>query len=288
MAQNTLATLREEWLPQAMIRVSRALVLMPEAGGIATLICLYLVTGHPPLLALLAALLMLNFMVRVAALHLAGLALDGAHYREADALSQLALLLYPWSADAQALRGALALATGNAALAEAALRRAIALLPGRATFHAALSGALLDQERPGEAAAAAREAVRLDRRYGLAHLYLAEAERAYGASPELIEDRLRAGLAVTTAPEITAALQCALAGHLLAQRRVAEATLALRSAEAMLMRCSAVRGAQIRFHLGELLAEQGQIEAAREHFHGAEVLDPESRFAAAAWRGARS
>jgi tetratricopeptide (TPR) repeat protein len=288
MARNTLAALRDEWLPNAMIHVSRALMLMPEAGGIAMLICLYVVVGHPPLLALLAALLMLNFMVRVAALHLAGLALDGAHYREADALSQLALLLYPWSADAQALRGALALAGGEAEAAEASLRRAIALLPGRASFHAALSGALLDLGRPGEAAAAAREAVRLDRRYGLAHLYLAEAERAYGAAPELIEDRLRAGLAVTTAPEITAALQCALAGHLLAQGRMAEATLALRSAETLLMRCSTARGAQIRFHIGELLAAQGQIEEAREHFHGVEVLDPDSRYAAAAWRGARS
>ncbi len=288
MAKNTLATLREEWLPAAMMYLSRSLVLMPEVGAIAVFICLYLVLGHPPLLALLSALLILNFMVRAAALHLAGLALDGAHYHEADALSQLALLLYPWSADALALRGALALATGEAEVAEEPLRRAIALLPDRATFHAALSGALLDQGRPGEAAAAAREAVRLDRRYGLAHLYLAEAERVYGAAPEFIEDRLRAGLAVTTAPEITAALQCALAGHLLAQHRVAEATLALRSAETLLMRCSTVRGAQIRFHLGELLAEQGQIEEAREHFHYVEVLDPESRYAAAAWRGARS
>ena len=288
MAKNTLATLREEWLPAAMFHVSRSLMLMPEAGAIAVLICLYLVLGQSPLRARLAALLMLNFMVRVAALHLAGLALDGAHYREADALSQLALLLYPWSADALALRGALALATGEAEAAEVSLQRAVALLPGRATFHAALSGALLDQGRPGEAAVAAREAVRLDRRYGLAHLYLAEAERAYGAAPELIEERLRAGLAVTIVPEITAALQCALAGHLLAQRRVAEAMLALRSAEMLLMRCSTARSAQVRFHLGQLLAEQGQIEEAREHFRGAEVLDPESRYAAAVWRGARS
>lgn len=288
MAKNTLAALREEWLPTGMIYVSRSLMLMPEAGAIAAFICLYLVLGHPPLLALLAALLAVSFMARAAALHLAGLALDGAHYREADALSQLALLLYPWSADALALRGALALAIGESEAAEVSLRRAIALLPGRASFHAALSGALLDQGCPGEAAAVAREAVRLDQRYGLAHLYLAEAERVYGATPELIEDRLRAGLAVTTAPEITAALQCALAGHLLAQRRVAEATLALRSAETLLMRCSTARSAQVRFHLGQLLAEQGQIEEAREHFRGAEVLDPESRYAAATWRGARS
>lgn len=288
MAKDALTSLRDSWLPAAMLGLSRAIMLMPEAALIAVLVCLYSVLGQPPLLALLAVLLVVSFMVRIAALHLAGAALKTASYGKADALSHLALLLYPWSADALALRGALALATGASEQAELTLQRAIALLPGRASLHAALSGALLDQGRPVEAAAAAREAVRLDPDDGLAHLYLAEAERAFGAAPELIEERLRAGLRVARLPEVIAALQCALAGHLLAQHRVAEATLALHGAQALLARCSAAHGAEIRFFLGELLHEQGQVEQAREHFRSVESSDPHSRYAAAAWRGARS
>lgn len=287
MAKNALETLRDVWLPDALLGVRRALLLMPEAALIAVLVCVHSALGQPPLLALLALLLVVSFMARIAALHLASAALKTASYRRADALSHLALLLYPWSADALALRGALALATGESADAEVSLRRAIALLPSRASLHAALSGALLDQGRPLEAAAAARAAVQLDPDDGLAHLYLAEAERAFGAAPELIEAQLRAGLRVARSPEVVAALQCGLAGHLLAQGRVAEATLALHGAQALLVRCSAAHGAEIRFFLGELLHEQGQVEQAREHFRGVESTDPHSRHAAAAWRGAR-
>lgn len=287
MAKNRLAKLRDEWLPAQWCAIGRMLLLVPEAVLIAVLICLYVAVGQPPLLALLAALLVVSFIARTIALHWASLAVAAARYQEADALVHLALLLYPWSADALALRGALALATGKAEAAETALRRAIALLPDRAPFYAALSSALLELGRPVEAAAAARQALRLDAPCALAYLYLAEAERVYGAAADLIEERLRSGLAVAVVPEATAALHCALASHLLSEKRLSEAALALHSAEALLAHCSLPRQAEIRFFLGELLAEHGQTERARECYRNVEELDPQGRYAAAAWRGAR-
>ena len=78
------------------------------------------------------------------------------------------------------LRGVIALANDQPAQAEAALRRAIGLLPNRANTHAALSGALLQLGRPDEAREAAQTALLLMPGCAIAHLYLAEAERARG------------------------------------------------------------------------------------------------------------
>jgi tetratricopeptide (TPR) repeat protein len=247
----------------------------------------YLALDGPLLLGLIVALLIVSFMVRTAALHLARAALNLARYREAEALVQVALALYPWSADGLALRGALALASGAPADAERALRRAITLLPVQPTFHVALSGALLDLDRPIEAAAAARVALALDGRVALAHLHLAEAERVIGTPAQEVEDRLRAGLDVAGTPAETATLRCALAAHLLAEHRMAEAALTLHGVESLLARCTAARQIALRFQFGELLIAQGQTERAQEQFLSVETLDPHGRHGAAAWRASR-
>lgn len=264
----------------ALIWMGRGLILIPEAPLIATLMGVYLALGGPPMIGLLAALLIIAFMVRAAALHMARAALEAARYRDADALIQVALALYPWSPDGLALRGALSLALGAPDAAEAALRQAVTLLPGQPTYYAALSGALLDLGRPAEAAQTARLALDLDGRCAIAYLYLAEAERALGIPERAVEDRLRAGLAVAAAPAAEAALRCALAGHLLAERRIAEATLTIHGAEALLPRCSSATQAGLRRHLGELLLAHGQTDRAREHLGARELLDPPGPFAA--------
>jgi tetratricopeptide (TPR) repeat protein len=276
-----------EWRAEVFTWVGRVLLLVPEAPLIAALVCLYLGLAEPPVLGLIIALLIVSFMVRTIALHLARMAIEAGRFHEADALIQVALVLYPWSADALALRGALALATEAPAAAESALRQAIALLPGQSTFHGALSSALLALGRPTDAATAARQAVALNERNALAHLYLAEAEQALGASALAVEDRIRAGLAVAATPAVEAALRCALAGHLLADHRPAEATLTLHSAEVLLSRCPASHQIELRFRLGELLNAQGYTERAQEHFRSVEALDRHGRYAAAAWRASR-
>jgi tetratricopeptide (TPR) repeat protein len=273
-------------VPSLLALVGRALLLAPEAVPLAALLCIYL-AWRAPLAALLATLLVIAFMVRAAALHAARALIERGRADEAGALLRLARLLYPWSPDALALEGVAALTRGDAALAEARLRRALALLPGQPTFHAALSGALLELGRPVEAAWAAEAALDLDPRCAVAHLHLAEAARARGAPGHVVEERLRAGLAAAPGPAAEAVLRCVLAGHLLAERRIAEATLTLHGAEALLPRCPPPSQAALRFHLGQILSAQGEVERAQEYLESVEALDPHGRYTAAAWRVAQ-
>jgi tetratricopeptide (TPR) repeat protein len=272
------------WVRGALLWIGYELLLVPEALLIAALLCLSWASGEPPLIGALAGLLIVSFIARMLALLGARMSLDGARHHEAEALAKIALALYPWSADTLALRGAIALANGNPAGALTALRRAIALLPDQPTFHAALSGALLGLDRSIEAAQAARRALALDPRCAVAHLYLAEADRTSGAPAQKVEDQLRAGLAVAGTPAAEAALRCALGEHLLAEHRLAEASLTLHGAEVLLPRCSTSHQVELRVRIGELLIAQGQIDRAREHFRNVAALDPHGRHTRAVWR----
>jgi protein involved in temperature-dependent protein secretion len=78
-----------------------------------------------------------------------------------------------------------------------------------------------------------------------------------------------------------------LAAHLLAEQRIAEATLTLHGAEALLRRCPAPSQAMLRIHLGKLMIAQGQVERAREYLQGVAALDPHGRYTAAVWRVAQ-
>ena len=269
-----------------LLRMERAFLLVPEAVLLAALLCIYTVWPDP-LIALLVALLVIGFIVRAAALHMARAAIERGRVAEASALLKVALWLNPWSPDAQALEGMLALMNGAPTLAAMRLRRAIALLPWQPAFHAALSGALLELGQPAEAAQVAHVALVLDPRCAVAHLHLAEAERARGAAGQLVEDQLRAGLAAEPPPAAEAVIRCVLAAHLLAQQRIAEAMLTLHGAEALLPRCPAPSQAMLRLHLGEILLTQGQLERAQEHLQSAAALDPHGRYAAVAWRAAQ-
>jgi tetratricopeptide (TPR) repeat protein len=264
--------------------VARALLLAPEAALVVALLCAYWGMGEPASIGLAITLVIISFIARLIALVAAQAALELERPDIGEALVQSALALYPWSPDGLALQGVSALASDQPARAEAALRRAIALLPDRANVHAALSAALLDLGRPGEAAEAARAALALAPDCAIAHLYLAEAERTRGAPAQDIEDQLRAGLDCAGAPESEAALRCALGAHLLAEHRIAEATLTLHGAEALVPRCAAPRQIALRLRLGELMIAQGQIERAREQFRNVATLDPHGRYAGAAWR----
>ncbi len=263
---------------------ARTLLLVPEAPLIVLLLAAYLALGAPPSLGLGVAVLIISFIARCLALIGARASHQAARYREADTLSQIALALNPWSADALALRGSIVLALGRPAEAEALLQRALGLLPARADIQSARSVALLALGRPAEAAEAARRALALEPGYAPAQLHLAEAELALGAPALAVEDRLRTGLASQPAPEDEAALRCALGALLFSEQREAEALLTLRGAEALLPRCRASRQLELRVRLGELMIAQGQIERAREQFRSVAALDPSGRYTGAAWR----
>lgn len=287
MATTAQKSAHGELFARAIQWLGRWLLLVPEAALVVLVLLLYAATNAAQPVAIVAAGLVTIFVVRTLALYTARLALNASRYHDADVLLKLALALYPWSADGLAMRGTLALARGEAVAAEQALQQAVRMLP-QPSFYTALSSALLALGRPVEAANAARRALNLNPEYAQAYLYLAEAEGASGGTNQAVEARLRAGVRIAAGPEAQAALQCALAAHLLANQRFAEASLALHSAEALLPKCPGMRQAELRYLLGELLVSQGQLERAREHFYQAETLDPHGRFAAAAWRGGHS
>jgi tetratricopeptide (TPR) repeat protein len=272
------------WQREILNGIAQALLLVPEALLIALLLCVYWATSEPPLVGMIVTLLIISFLTRLLALVGARRSFNNARYREADTLAQIGLALYPWSADALALQGTIALALGRATAAEPMQRQAIALLPGRASIYAALSSALLALGRPAEAAEAARLALSLEPQSAIIHFYLAEAEQAAGVPTLEVEDRLRAGLALATTPEDEAALRCALGALLISEERTAEAMLTLRGAEALMPNCRPAHQLELRVRLGELMIAQGQIERAREQFRNVAALDASGRYAGATWR----
>jgi len=251
--------------PRLMGDLRRLTLLTPEAPLLALLLGIYLGVGRAPLVGGLAALVALCFGVRATALFLARQALAAGFERDAQALSQVALALHPWSADALAISGAAALLAGDAERAERLLGRSEALIGGRAAVAAARSGALLHLDRVIEAAAAARQALAHDATCAAALLHLAQAEHRTGASPSVVEDRLRAGLRAAPNAETEATIRCALAWHLIGQDRHAEARLATSGVEAALPRCAPHHRQRLRALLCALLVAQGQAERAREH-----------------------
>lgn len=279
-----MATTQTDAAPSRAERILGTLLLVPEAPLLLLLLGAYAALGAPPLIGLGLMLLSIGFIARLLALLGAHMAYEAAHYHEADLLIALALTLNPWSPDALALRGSIALALGRPAEAELALRRALARLPGRADRYTALSGTLLALGRPAEAAEAAQAALLRDPACALAQLYLAEAEQGGGMPALDVEARLRTGLALASTPEDEAALRCALGALLFGEQRRAEAMLMLRGAEALLPQCKPARQLELRVRLGELMIAQGQLDRAREQFRSVAALDPSGRYTGAAWR----
>jgi tetratricopeptide (TPR) repeat protein len=249
-------------------RTGRLLLLVPEAPLLLVSLAGFVATGGGPLPAAVAAVVAASFGVRVVALLLAQRLLAAAGERDALAFVRVALAMHPWSADALALRGALAVAAGELPVAETLFRRSLALLPGRAAVHAALSGVLLERGESAEAACEARRALDIDSNCAAAHLHLAQAELLAGLPSAVIEDRLRAGLVAAHDPETETTLRCALAWHLMGQDRRAEARLATTGIEATLPLCTVAYRERLRLRLCELLVAQGQTERARELLWG--------------------
>jgi tetratricopeptide (TPR) repeat protein len=264
--QSTHPTPMPRW-SSALEHVRRCVLLVPEGPVILALAVLGMLIGGAPLVGLLVATVLLALVIRIGALYLGRTALERAHYTEAVSMSQLALALNPWSADALALRGLVVLTSGLIDEAAYLLERSITLLPGNADTVAALAGARLGQGYWSAARSMARNAIELNPGCAIAYLYLAEAERAAGLAPLDVEDTLRGGLLVARRPDDEAALRCALAGLLLSLERTAETALVLGGVERLLGVCSPVFQSRLRLRYGELLLAQGQIEKAREYLN---------------------
>ena len=268
------------WLLQQML-------LVPEGVLLVVLLCVHVLMGGSAATGLIGIGLAALFGVRSLLLVAARRALAKANYRRAERLVSFALRMYPWSADALALRGIVYLGLGRPAQAESPLREAIALFPGRANLHIALSNTLLELEQAVEAREEGMHALALDPDCPDVYLVVAQAEQQLGAPLVDIERRLRAGIAVCCDPACEAALRCELALVLLALDKPGEARLAVVGVEALATHCTPLERAATLFHLGEVRRAQGDQETARTHFYASEQLDPHGRCAAAAWRAAR-
>lgn len=256
-----------------LLPLGRQLLLVPEAVLIAGFVAIGLVVGGSPLIGTLIVLLTIWLVVRVGAMYIAQGTVAAARYPEAERIARFAGFLHPWSADALALRGVVALMMGAQEEAVWLLRRSIALFPNAAATHAVLSGALLGLGRGAAARLAAQHALELDPGFAIAFLYLAEAERLDGASALEVEDTLRAGLAIAQRADDHAALRCALAALLLSENRAAEGSLALGGLDRLIEQCSPAVQARLRLRYGELLLAHGQIDRAREYLQQTVLID---------------
>lgn len=271
-----------------ILAIRYQLLLVPEAVLLLALLCLHVVLGAPLVTALLGLGLVGWFGCRSLLIMAARRAINAAKYDRATHLIRWAIRLYPFSADAQALRGTLYMAQGNMAEAERALRHALAFYPESAALHVLLSGALLEEGRPGEARQQALRALQLDPACASAYLHLTHAEQQLGTAPAAVEALLREGLQRNPAPADEAALRCTLAVLLVTQERQAEAQLILAGIELLLAQCPAPQRAGLHYYLGDVRRAIGDVESARGHFSESEQLDPHGRYAADAWRAARS
>lgn len=269
-------------------RIRQQLGLVPEAGLLIVLLALHLVLGAPLLIALLGMLVAGWFLSRSFLLGMAQHALDMACYERAARYAGYASRLYPFSADSAILRGNIAMARNHLADAEAAWRKALVYDPERAAVYAALSSALLETDRADEARAAAEQALQLDSNETAAYLHLANALLALKADPATIEQVLRAGMAVARSAVDDVALRCALAYVLLESDRGPEARLMIQRSAELVRDCPLSQRAGLYYHLGEIQQAFGNIDEARSYFQASERLDPHGRYAAAAWRAARS
>lgn len=282
--QDRMATMRQQ--PQ-MPWIARQALLVPESVLLLAVLAIHWLSGGSALSALLGVLFIALFAARVGLITAARHALANTHYERANRLITVALMVYPWSADALALRGSIMLTTGEAALAETTLRKAIKLFPGLPVVHLMLSNALMELDRTIEARWEAMHALSLDKSFAPIYLQLAQVEQRLGAPTTDIEQRLRHGLSLQPDPATEGALRCALALVLLTLKQEGESRLAVAGVESLATRCSPVERAALLFHLGEVRRAQGDAEAARGFFRASEQLDPHGRHAAAAWRAAR-
>ncbi|MFQ3629992.1 tetratricopeptide repeat protein [Roseiflexus sp.] len=249
-------------LAALMRRLAHMLLIAPEGVIIAMLL---VINAIAPSIWIGAGitLLVVTFISRITALYLTSRALIDARWDTADALATVAFALHPWSPDALALRGAIALTRGDSATAVRLLQRAQQLAPNRSAIAAALSGALIEQGDAQAAVVAAQRALALEPANAAARLYLAQALAAVGTQAEQIEDYLRAGLAHRPEPDAEVSLRCALAQHLAQEGRLAEAMLALSAARAALRHCSAAQRAIVSQRIAEI---DTTIRAGREDY----------------------
>jgi Tfp pilus assembly protein PilF len=235
----------------------------------------------PPAIGIFTGLTIVFFLVRLFLLWTAAHELEHARYRIADRLVRAALRIYPWSADALAVRARWLSSQGDDVGAEQVLRRAAHFAPGSADIHGALAGTLLQR---GEFAAAREEAVHARQ---LAPSPVATQHLAWLAlhvdhDPAKAQRLLQSAEPNKLQAPLAAPLMVLLTEVQVARNTLNAAQATMHRIETMLDACPLPQQAELAYHLGRLHNAAG--DDGSPYFRRSLDLDPHGRYAHSSWR----
>lgn len=268
----------------AWSRLRQQVLLVPEAAIVLALLVLAWPLHFPALLGLLALLPMLVFGLRLSLMTLAERQIAHGNYARADWLIRAALRINPWSADALLLRAQGLSHQGQDEAAERQLRRAVQLYPDDLALQSALAAALLAQGRIAEGWQVARQE-------GVAQIRTPQiAQQRAWLALHAEGDAAKARAIIidaqpdTLAPRIGLPLLATLAEAQIVLGARDEALRTLTTIEQKLPACPQPQQAELLYHLGRMYDALGQESSS--YFRRSLKLDPDGRYAQAAWRSA--
>lgn len=274
----------EEAVGRAAGQLRYQLLLIPEAPALLALLLIGWAYGFPPAVGILAAIVVAVFIVRLFLMTTAAAQLERARYRGADRFARAALGLYPWSADALALRAHGLSLRGDDAEAELLLRRAAKLAPDSDVIHSALAGSLLARGAFAEGRLHATQASRLAAGSPHATRHLAWLALHVDHDPVRAQRLLGTTDLDQLPPDLAAPLWVMFAEAQVARGATEAARITLYRIEGMLGACSVPQQAELYYYLGQLHRSCGDDPG--PYFRRSVALDPQGRYAHAAWRAA--
>ncbi len=264
--------------------IAQQALLIPEAAVVLGLVLLGWSLAFPPLVGFLAMATVLVFALRLGLLSLAEQRLARGAYTQADRLVRAALRLNPWSADALVLQAQGLSLRGEDEAAEHVLRRAARLYPHDQLLQSALAASLVAQGRLHEGWQLARtdEGDRSNSPLVLQQLawFALHVENNPTRAHALV---LRSDLDHLPVP-VALPLLATLAEAQIALGAQVSARKVLSTIEERLEGCPTPQQAELLYHLGRLSAAMDENAAA--YYRRCVELDPDGRYAQAAWRRA--
>lgn len=265
-------------------RLRQQMLLVPEAPILIGLLALAWALQFPALLGLLALLTMVLFGARLGLMALAERQIAQGDYARADWLARATLRLNPWSSDALVLRAQGLTHQGKDEAAERLLREAARLYPDDLALQSALASALLAQGRIAEGWQVARqEGVAQMRSPQIAQqrAWLALHVEGDAAKARAIINDARPG---DLPPRVALPLLATMGEALIVLSARDEALRTLKTIEQKLPLCPQPQQAELLYHLGRMHDALGQESSM--YFRRSVELDPDGRYAQAAWRSA--
>lgn len=265
-------------------RIAQQALLVPEASILLGLLLIAWAFSFPPLIGILAIITAFVFGLRLGLITLAEQQLAQGAYTRADRLVQAALRINPWSIDALVLRAQGLAQQGEDEQAEQLLRRAAKLYPSDHTVQSTLASVVLAQGRIAEGTQLA-----LTSDSSIAEVPQLIQQRAWMAL-HVEKDAAKARAIILKAdpkrfpPRVALPLLTTLSEAQIVLGARDDAETILTTIEADLSACPRTQQAELLYHLGRLHAELGAQSAL--YFRRCVELDPDGRYAQAAWRSA--